>query len=76
MIFSSTEPKAQVCFSDENVSVFCRSRCCRRYKLFCLLLQNHMVNFNQPGTEHPWTKGIQVCTKERQHPILREMNRK
>lgn len=48
-----------------------RRRCCRHYKLFCLL-----INFNQLGTEHSWVKRIQVCTKEGQHTISREMNRK
>ena len=25
---------------------------------FYLFLQNHLANFNQTGTNHPWVKGI------------------
>lgn len=45
-IFSAFEPKAQVSFSNKNLSVVCRNRhCrfrCRELFGFCLLLQNHM----------------------------------
>ena len=42
-------------FWSKSVSVV--SRPC---KLFCHFLQNHLANFIQLGTVHPWVKGIQV----------------
>ena len=45
-IFSSPEPKAQVSFSDQNLSVVCPCRCCKLLT-FSFLLQNHWTHFNQ-----------------------------
>ena len=47
-IFSSTELKAQVSFSDRLSSVVCPSfRLSVNFSHFHLLLQNHLANFNQ-----------------------------
>ena len=45
MVLSSPEPKAQVSFSDQNLSVVRRFR--RKLSHFSLLLQIHWANFNQ-----------------------------
>ena len=51
MLLSSPEPKAQVSFSDNNLSVVSCCCCFRRrrnlYLHFHLLLQNHWASFNQ-----------------------------
>ena len=32
-------------------------------------LQNHLANFNNLNTKHPWVKGIQVCPNEGSRPF-------
>ena len=57
-IFSSPELKAQVSFSDQNLSVVRRG--CRCHKLFTfshLLPQNHWANFNQTWHKASLCKG-------------------
>lgn len=49
--FSSPEPKAQVSFSEQNLSVVCR----RKLSQFHLLLQNHGADFNEVKGQ---TKGL------------------
>jgi hypothetical protein len=39
-----------------------------------LLLQNHWTNFNKTWQNHPWVKGIQVCSKEGDIPSPRGDN--
>ena len=36
MLYSSTQPKAQLSFSDQNVSVVRRRRCCRRRRIVAI----------------------------------------
>ena len=59
-------PKAQVSFSDQNLSVL--SRCCRhrwRYrKLFIFSSFSPEQLSTKLGTKHCWVKGIQVCSNE------------
>ena len=67
-LFSSPEPKAQVNFSDQNMSVV-RRRCrCRRcFKLFTFSFSSpESLDQFQPkfGTKHPLVKGIQVSSNE------------
>ena len=83
MILSSPEPKAQVSFSDQNLSFVRRCRChwrcrCRRRKLF-------IFSYSSParttgsistklGTKYPWVKGSQVCANEGPRPFPRGDN--
>ena len=67
---SSPEPKAQVSFSDQNLSVVrrgcCRSRCCCSCKLFTFSSSSPELMIEpistKHGTKHPWVKGIQICS--------------
>ena len=82
-IFSSLEPKAQVSFSDQNLSVVrrrCRCRRCRRRR--CRKLFTFSSSSPEPlsqistnlGTKHPLVKGIQVSSNEVSRPIPRGDN--
>ena len=68
ILFSSPEPKAQVSFSDHNLSVVLIVVV--NFSHFHLLLQNHWTNFNQSRHKASldevdfWVKGIQVCSSE------------
>ena len=64
-IFSSPEPKAQVSFSEKNLSVVSRCRrrgCWRCRKLFTFSSTGPIST--KVGTKHPWVKGIQICSNE------------
>jgi hypothetical protein len=41
-----------------------------------LLLQNHWANLTKLGTNHPWVKGIKVCSNEGDCPSPRGDNSK
>ena len=58
-LFSSPEPKAQVSFSDQNLSVVRRRRCCCPYscKLFTFSSSFPEPNFNQTWHEASLGKG-------------------
>ena len=72
--FTSPEPKAQVSFSYQNLSVFrrhcrCRSRCrrCRCRKVFTFSFYSPEILGQFPpnlDTTHPYENGIQVCSNE------------
>ena len=71
VFFSSPELKAQVSFSDQNMSVVHRCRClrCRRWRCRKLLTflssyQNQCANSTKLGTKHPWVMRIQICSNE------------
>ena len=63
VVFSSPEPKAEVSFSDHNLSVVYHCHCC-----FCNFFTRMssspelLVQFqpNLARTKHPWLKGIQM----------------
>ena len=63
---SSLEPKAQVSFSDHNLSVVRRCRCrlwhCR--KLFIFSSCSPEPISTKLGTKHSWVKGTQFCSSE------------
>ena len=65
-LFSSPEPKVQVSYSDQNLSIV-RHRCCKLFRLY-LLLQTQYANFNQ--TWHKASLGSNRANEE-QHPFLR-----
>ena len=72
--FSSPKPKAQVSFSDQNLSIV-RHRCCLvvvvivvNYSHFHLLLQNHRANFNQAWHRASLGKGNSSLFKWRTQP--------
>jgi hypothetical protein len=75
-VFSSPELKAQVSFSDRLLSVVLLS--------VRLSVNFYIFNFSRTtgpiltrlGTNHPWVKGIQVCTKEGDSPSPRGNNSK
>ena len=57
-MFYPAERKAQVSFSDQNLSVV--RRCRRRLQTTGPISTKH-------STKHPWVKGIQVCSNEGTH---------
>ena len=57
--FNSPELKAQLSFSDRLLSVFCPSV----FPSVCTLF-----TLNKLGTNHPWMKGVHVCSNERWRP--------
>jgi hypothetical protein len=71
-IISSPELKAEVSYSDCLLSVV------------SLSVNFYIFDFSRTsgpilarfGTNHPWGKGIQVCSNEEQHPSLRGDNNK
>ena len=68
MIFSSPEPKAQMSFSDQNLSGVRRR--CRKLFPFSSSSPEQSGQF-QPN---PWVKGIQVCSNEGTRPFQRDDN--
>lgn len=74
--FSSPEVKAaQVSFSHHFLSGFGLSFCLPvNFLHFQLLLQNHWASFNQTCQNHHWMKGIQICSNEGPHSLLRGDN--
>lgn len=63
MFFSSPALKAQVSFSNQNLSVVCRRwrRChCCKFSHFHLLLQNHRADFKQTWHKASLGKGDSV----------------
>ena len=71
-IFSSPEPKAQVSFSDKNLSVVshCRRRGCWRCRKLFTFSSTGPIS-TELGTKHPWVMGIQVYSNEGSHPFSR-----
>ena len=64
---NSPELKAQVSFSDHNLSiVHCR---CRKFSDFLLRLQNHWANFNQTWYKASLGKGDSNLYKWRTTPL-------
>ena len=69
-LFSSPEPKDQVSFSDQNLSVVRRRRFRRRCR--CRKLFTFSSSFSRTtgpistklSKRHPWVEGIQVCSNE------------
>ena len=55
-------------FSDQNVSVVRRRRCCWR-KLFTL--SSSSPEPLEQGTMHPWVKEIRICSNEGPYPFPR-----
>ena len=76
IFLSSPEPKAQVSFSDQNLSVDC---CCGHRKLFTFSSssQEPLGQF-QPNLAQIilWVKGIQLCSNEGSCPFPRGNNYK
>jgi hypothetical protein len=73
MIFSSPELKAQVSFSDRPLSGVRLSVC--PSVNFCIFdfFRTTGPILTRLGTNHPWVKGIQVCSKEGDNPSPREI---
>ena len=65
--FSSPEPKAQVSFSDQNLSVVVDIVV--NFSHFCLLLQNHWTNFNQTWHNASLGEGDSSLFKWRAQPF-------
>ena len=60
-LFSSPELKAQVSFSDQNLSVVrrrCRRCRCRRFHIFMFFSRTTGPISTKFGTKHPWVKGF------------------
>jgi hypothetical protein len=78
-IFSSPELKAQVSFSDRPLSGVClsvRLSVCPsvNFYIFDLFSRTTGPILIRLGTNHPWVKGIQVCSKEEDSPSPRGDN--
>ena len=79
---SSPEPKSQVSFSDQNLSVVrgrchpCWRRCCCCRKLFTFSSFSPTTGSisTKLGTKHPWVKGIHVCSNEEPRAFLKGDN--
>jgi hypothetical protein len=78
-VFSSAELKAQGSNSDRPLSIR------QNILSFCLSVNFYIFNFfsrttgpilTRLGTNHPWGKGIQVCSNEGRHLSLRGDNSK
>ena len=82
LIFSSPEPKAQVSFSDQNLSIVsrcrrCRSRrcwCCRKLFTFSSSSSEPLGQFQPTWHKASLGKGAQVCSNERPSPFPRGYN--
>ena len=72
-IISSSEPKARVRFSDQNLSVV-RRRCCCIFHIFIFFSRTSGQISTKLGTKHPYVKGIQVCSNEEPRPLPRGDN--
>lgn len=66
--FSSPEPKAQVSFSEKNLSVVCRR------KLFIVFSRTTGSNSNKPDIKHYWVKGIKFVQMKGHAIFKREDN--
>ena len=73
MIFSSPEPKAQVNFFDQNVSVVRRHRC-RKLFTFSSSSPEPLGQFQPNLTQSILSKWIQVCSNEGPRPFPRGDN--
>ena len=75
IVFSSSELKARVSFSDCLLSVICLSFCLSVCKLFIFSTSSPCSTTGpiptKLGTKHPWVEGIQVCSNEGSRPFLR-----
>ena len=71
VFYSSPEPKAQVGFLDQNLSVIRCHRCFRCRKLFTFSSSSPEPGpiSTKLGTNHLWVKGIQVCSNEGSRPF-------
>ena len=78
MFFCLPKLKAQVSFSDQNLSVVIVVVVVVviNFSHFHLLLQNLWAIFNQTWHKHLWVKGIQVCSNEGPHSFPRGDNYK
>ena len=71
-IFSSDEPKVQVSFSDQNVSVVGGRRCRRRklfFYIFIFFSRTTGPISTKLSTNHTWLTGIQVLFKWKVPPF-------
>jgi hypothetical protein len=67
--FSSPELKAQVSYSDSLLSVVCLSvRLSVHFYIFDFFSRTTGPILTRLGTNHPWVKGIQVCSNEGDSP--------
>jgi hypothetical protein len=66
LIFSSPELKAQVSFSDRPLSGVRLS-----VYIFDFFSRTAGPILTRLGTNHPWVKGIQVCSNEKDSPSPR-----
>ena len=71
-LFSSPELKAQVSFSDNFLSVVCLST----FHIFIFFSRTTGPISTKLGTNHPFKKGIQVCSNEWPHPFRKGDNSK
>jgi hypothetical protein len=79
IIFSSPELKAQVSFSDRplsgiRLSVLPSDCPSVNFYIFNFFSRTTEPILTKLGTNHPWRKGIQVCTNERDSPFPRGDN--
>jgi hypothetical protein len=77
MVFSSPELKAKVSFSDHllsGVSLSVRLSVCKHFYIFDFFSRTTGPILTRVGTNHPWVKGIQVCSKEGDSPSPRGDN--
>jgi hypothetical protein len=65
-IFSSSELKVHVSFSDHPLSVVCLSFCLLDFYIFHFFSRTAGPILIKVGTNHPYVKGIQNCTNEGQ----------
>jgi hypothetical protein len=74
--FSSPELKAQVSFSDRPLSGVHLSVCPSVYfYIFDFFSRTNGPILIRLGTNYPWVKGIQVCSKEGDSPFPRGDNK-
>jgi hypothetical protein len=78
-IVSSPELKAQVSLSDRllsNVRLSCRLSVCPSVNFYILNFFSRTTGpiLTRLGTNHPWVKGIQVCSKEGDSPFPKGYN--
>jgi hypothetical protein len=74
-VFSSPELKAQVSFSDRPLSgVRLSVRLSVNFYIFDFFSRTTGPILTRLGTNHPWVKGIEVCSKEGDSPSPRGDN--
>jgi hypothetical protein len=77
LIFSSSELKAQVSYSDRLLSVVCLSvRLSVNFYIFDFFSRTTGPILTKLGTNHPWGEGIQVCSNKGDYPSSRGDNSK